>query len=178
MGNKLFDNIMKIIQAAVVFTGATLVSLEVDLELPRGFVARIHQVELRFDRLGEDFETVSADQLARLRMALILDPDDTNAISHTSNRVDHDILADLEITLMQVGGSAGDPGWLLPENMSKQIIFSGQGVDVITARNMRLNAQAEGGVAANITESFGIAIIYYTLEEVKDADILQLLDIL
>ena len=179
MANKLFDNLLKIIQGAAVFTGATQISLEIDLELPRGFVARIHYVELRVDRMHEDHENNETDNLIRYRVALIKDPDDTTSQSLPSNSVQHDVLMDLEVS-MYITASSASPiqNFANEERNFKQIYFSGEGVDVITARNMRLNLDAEGADAADATEAFGIAIIHYTLEEVKDEDILALLDIL
>lgn len=177
MVSKLFDNLLKTIQAASVFTAGTLVSLEVDFEIPRGFVVKIHSVELRIDRVLEDFEAINADKLARLRIALIKDPDDITTVSFTSNRVQHDVLIDLEVSFGITLGTA--ESWIFFDNVpTKYRQFSNQGNDVIIARNMRLNIDGEGTDVADLTESFGIAIIDYTLEEVKDEDILNILDIL
>lgn len=175
--NKLFDDILRILQAAVVYTGVTQVSLEVDFEIPRGYVVKIRAIELRVDRIHEDLENFSVDRVVRYRIALIKDPDDTTSLAHGSNRTEHDVLADLEVSVLTVAGTAGDPGTLIEVN-SKLINFEEMKVDVITARNMRLNVDAEGTDATLATEAFGIAIIYYTLEEVKDDDIINLLDIL
>lgn len=178
MGNKLFDNLLKIIQGASVFTGTTLVSLEIDFELPRGFVAKIRYVELRVDRMHEDHEANETDNLIRYRVALIKDPDDITTISLQSNRVQHDVLMDLEASQYITLTASGNNLAVGEENNFKQIYFDQEGVDVITARNMRLNIDAEGTDGADATEAFGICIIHYTLEKVSDNDILNLLDIL
>ena len=41
MGKKDFDNLLKSIQGSFTYLGATIASLEVDFELPRGFIAKI-----------------------------------------------------------------------------------------------------------------------------------------
>jgi len=176
MVNKLFDNLLQIIEGALVYTGATATSLEIDFELPRGYVAKIHKIILRVDRVMTDIESVVVDKLIRYLIALILDPDDTTTTTQGSNIVDHDVIADHEVEVLISAGTAEAIIHITPQFIIFD--FSNLDVDVITARNMRLNIDAEGTNAADATGAFGIGQIYYTLEKIKDDDILEILNIL
>lgn len=175
--NKLFDDILQVLEGAFVFTGATTVSLEMDFEIPRGYVVKIHKVTLEVQRIAEDIETISADKLIRYLIALLKDPDDATTVSMSSNNVEHDVLIDHEVEVLIVAGTAGDTTSYVSKSRL-EMDFSHLGLDVITARNMRLNGDVEGTDAADGTEAFGIAHVYYTLEKVTDEIILNLLNIL
>lgn len=176
MPNKLFDDLLKVIEGALVYTGATAISLEIDFELPRGYVAKIRKIILRVDRIMGDIESVVVDKLIRYLIALLLDPDDTTTTTLTSNTVEHDVIADHEVEVLISAGTAEAIIWITPYSII--LDFDKMGVDVITARNMRLNIDAEGTNAADATGAFGVAQIYYTLEKIKDEDILEILNIL
>ena len=177
MGKALFDDLVKILLAQSTFTSSTVVSLEVDFELPRGYVAKIREVEMRVDRIVEDFETIASDRLIRYNAALVRDPDDTVTTGLTSNRVEHDVIADIEVGALS-NLSAGSENMMVFEDNSKVVNYERMGSDMITARNMRLNIVGAGTDVAQATEAVGKAIIHYTLEKVTDTDILNLLDIL
>lgn len=177
MANILLDNLLKVFRGRTTITGNTLVSTELDFDIPRGFVIRIHEVILEIKSIIEDFEGISVDKLATIRAALIRDPDDVTSILIPDETVDHDVLVDLEGEVLIVAGVAGDTVGLF-RNMRISINFSAEGVDVITARNLRMNVQAVGTDAADVTEASINATIHYTLEKITDADILALLDIL
>lgn len=176
MGRKDFDDLLQVLEGAIVMTASTIVSLEMDFEIPRGYIIKIHQAILKVERLAEDFETISADKLARIAICLLLDPDDVSTTTMSSNAVDHDVLMDLDIDAMLVAGTAGDVVSTLQATNEKLIDFGK--MDVVSARNMRLNARASGTDAGDITETFAVAQVYYTLERVTDIDVLNLLDIL
>ena len=175
--NPLFDNLLKVIEGVVILTANTIVSLEIDFELPRGFVARIHQVLLRVERINEDFEAISVDKMARISFALVRDPDDSTTTSIPTNETQHDVIMDHEVEILIVAGTAGDPG-IYVSPLSREKSFVNAGGDQITARNMRLNAVGGGTDNADLTESIAVAHIEYTLEEVELDFILDILDIL
>jgi len=173
-----FDNLMQVIEVAAVFTAGTLVSTEVDLELPRGFVAKIHSILLRVDRIAEDIEGISVDKLIRYLLAIINDPDDQTQTTLGSNIVDHDLLLDLEVEVILTAGTAGDTvALIIPSDARREKSFSDNGLDTIAARNLRLNIDVEGTDLADATEAFGVVQISYTLEKVTDQDILAVLQI-
>lgn len=156
---------------------ANTVSAEIDLDLPRGYVAKIKTAMMEFRRVGEDFEGISADKLARLQAALVLDPDDAANFTVPTNVVSHDVLMEIEGEVIIVAGTAGDV--IARFDMARLIKnFESEKLDVITARNMRLNVDGGGTDVSDLTESTCVAIIDYTLEKITDADILSLLDIL
>ena len=173
----LFDNVMKVFRIRSLFTGATLVSTEIDLDIPRGFIVKIHDAKLEVINIGEDFETISVDKYARYKMALVKDPDDITTIEIPSGVVDHDVIMDHEVDVLLTGGTAGDTLGHIGNTKQEQN-FSGEGLDVFTARNMRMNLDVEGTDAADGTEAAGQITLNYTLEEIKDADIINILDIL
>jgi len=175
MANKLFDNLIKVIEGIVVLSAGSVASLEIDLELPRGFVAKIRHIMMRVERVEEDFEQISTDKVARISMALVRDPDDTTSSSVPSNETQHDVIMDHEVGFLMVAGTAGDFGFYVSDVRRERQYGEG---DVITARNMRLNAVASGTDLADITEALAVVHIDYTLEEVSDNDILSILDIL
>ncbi len=172
-----FDNIMKVLFVSQTFTGATLVSTELDFDIPRGFIVKIHKVIMEHVQIFEDFEGISVDKLARMLSALIKDPDDTSTIDFTSNVVDHDVLMNLDTEIIIVAGTAGDTGFLVKNNKS-ELNFAAEGLDVFTARNMRVNSDAFGTDAADITEASVSVKVHYTLEKISDEMIINLLDIL
>ena len=175
--NPLFDNLLKVIEGVVVLTGTTTVSLEIDFELPRGYVAKIHDVILRVERINEDFEGISVDKLARISFALLRDPDDSTTVSIPTNQTQHDVIMDHEVEVLIVAGTAGDPGiWV--SKLSREKTFAREGADLITARNMRLNAIGGGTDGADLTESLAVCHIEYTEEKVDEDDIIDVLDIL
>ena len=176
MVRKDFDNLMKLHEGAVVFTGVTLASLELDFEIPRGFIIKIWKAILKLESVTQDIEGVSADKLIQFRVALYRDPDDINGIGSITNETQHDLIMDLEAELFIVAGTAGDPGYIF--KYKPEVLVVPEHVDLISARNLRLNVRATGTDGADATETVAISHIWYTLEEVKDADILQLLDIL
>lgn len=177
MAKILLDNLLKVFRSSLTLTGATQVSKELDFDIPRGFVIKIHEVTLEISSLSEDFEGISVDKLARVNGALVKDPDDTSTIGPPTDSVDHDVIADINCEILIVAGVAGDTAFWVSQ-IAKKFNFSAEGVDVITARNMRLNVDVFGTDAADLTESAIQVTVHYTLEKITDADILALLDIL
>lgn len=174
----MFDNIIKTMAVRTVFTGATLVSTEIDFELPRGFIAKIHDILIKVNKIMRDFEAIAAQKSATLNICLIRDPDDITTIQFPSNTVDHDVLAALEVEVDVEFGTAETDIVIVPPEARIEKNFSAEGLDAFTARNMRFNIDALGTDAADITESEAEVFIDYTLERITDDDIINLLDIL
>lgn len=177
MAKNMFDNVMKVMSARITFTGATLVSTELDFELPRGYIAKIHDVHMHIEKIFEDFEGLSVDAIADWIMCLVKDPDDITSIVFPTNTVDHDILMVMKGGIMIIAGTAGDPGIAI-YGTSKERNYSAEGLDVFTARNMRFNIDAFGASNGSMTESRANVDIHYTLERITDDNIINLLDIL
>lgn len=155
--SKMFDNIMHVIKSShtSIVSGSGTVSDELDLELPRGYVAKIKEIV---------FEAVNGEALVHnIQGAVVNDPDDNVTITIPENRVDHDVIAD--VGYQQGAGSTIGSWW-------RQYYFD-QELDVIAARNIRVNLANSGAGAFNMMTK-----IYYTLEEVTSDLLLNLLDIL
>ncbi len=173
-GKADFDNLLKVIVAVNTFNTSTVVSQEIDFELPRGYVAKIHMIEMRFDRINEDMEALAIDSATDLGMVLVLDPDDTITTDIGENETQQDAIAWHKIDVVWTG--TGDTvHW---DESNKILQFTANGLDVITARNARMNSIGGGPDVSDLTEASAVLIIYYTLEKVTDVDILNLLDIL
>lgn len=175
MGKKDFDNLFKVIQAGITLNVVSIISIELDLELPRGFIAKIYKVIFEWRSWGTDLVGLGAIEAdLQMNCSLIRDPDDITTTQMPQNAVQHDVIAETSEGVFQnpTGSLAGFTSLL-----RKTIDFP-EHIDVITARNMRFNATGGGADSANITESAARVEVYYTLEKVTDADILELLDIL
>jgi len=172
MGKDLFDNLMKVIKIENIIASTTIVTVEVDFELPRGFVAKIHKVIMGL-RNYVQFTTVG--DAAQLNSCLVRDPDDITTTQIPVNSVQHDAIMDwvAEILILEVTAVGEIVLW--NDGFYKTVDFTTLGMDVITARNMRFNTVA---FASTLDGADTMCEIYYTLEEVTDIDILNLLDIL
>lgn len=165
--SRLFDNIMQVIAQEGTIAGTTVASAEIDLELPRGYVAKIHKVIVQMN--GWD-AVLGAAENDRFDWALLLDPDDTETITMPTNSVEHDVLVSGQfgnLTITNLG--------MVPETEMQYDFSQLEGLDILTARNMRWNIVA-GGTDLNGAKLK--VLIYYTLEVVKDSEIMELLDIL
>ena len=165
--SKLFDNILQVIHVRNTINGTTTVSTEIDLELPRGYVAKIRKIKFQVDNAEEKW---AATEIAAFTAALLLDPDDATTTQMPNNEVEHDVLAEHNCGI--VSGAANAPESF---NMNAEWIYFEDTEDVITARNMRFNSIAS---TASFDDAFHEVYVYYTLEQVKDTEIMELLDIL
>jgi len=172
MGKDLFDNLMKILKVENTAAGTTIVSLEVDFELPRGFIAKIHKLIFSSRAYINSFTVGDA---VRHSIALVRDPDDITTVLIPNNSVQHDVIADYIHETLVLEITAVGEIFLAGNGFNKIIDFTNLGLDVITARNMRFNSVATT-TGGNGT-IFGVAI-HYTLEKISNEDILNLLDIL
>ncbi len=171
MANKDFDDLLKVLRVSVTLNGTTTVSTEIDFELPRGFIAKIRKVHIGIWNITD---VLIAAEVVSVNGALVRDPDDATQVQFPQNTVEHDVIADYQQEYIGIVGAAGQ---FTVKNHGNQGIFDfeAMGVDVITARNMRINTQADGTELGTATTR---VIIFYTLEKVTDVDILNLLDIL
>lgn len=171
------DHIMRVLAASLTLTGTTAVSVELDFDIPRGFVVKIHQTEISVKNVVEDFEGISVDKIGRIRAAIVRDPDDAVTVAIPNNSVSHDVLDAHNVDVIITAGTAGDTAFYIGPPI-KRNQYGPTGLTVITARNIRLNADAFGTDAADFTESEVEAIVIYELIRVTDTDILNLLDII
>lgn len=167
--SRLFDNIMQVISVSNEVTGTTIISTEIDLELPRGYVAKIHKIRVQFQDCIAKMVNAEIDEI---QYALLLDPDDATTVAMPHETVEHDVILSGQFQYSVVTASHGG----LFNKFEEQWDFSHlEGLDILSARNMRFNISA--------TEEFvdGAEVecqMWYTLEVIKDTQIMELLDIL
>lgn len=167
--SRLFDNIMQNIQVRNTIASTTTVSSEIDLELPRGYVAKIHKVIVFAYDIWDLIVNTEKDLI---EFALLLDPDDTETTAIPENTVEHDVLVDGTIEY----GINTTLGNSFVENYRTEWDFSHlEGLDILSARNMRFNIV---GAADYVDGAEVRCEIFYTLEPIKDNQIMELLDIL
>jgi len=177
MANKDFDNLLKIFKGNISLNAGSTVSTELDFDIPRGFIIKIKKIILQFMNWSEDYEGLAQGETTfAAQAALIRDPDDTTTIQIPPGSVQHDVLAESQMV--------GYIHSVTNENLGPTVtgiinIFDfNHEDDMISARNLRLNAIGQGNDLAVLTETVIQAVVYYTLEQVKDVDLLNLLDIL
>lgn len=172
MAKAIFDNLMKMIKEDGVIATTTVQSVEIDLELPRGYVAKIKKVVMEFADLAVLIEGLAADDSESYQCALLRDPDDIVTVTTPVNSVEHDVIVEWH------------PNWGLAFGTAENSFMFGlfhrqwtfdQELDVVTARNLRFNIVGAGG--STLTPRI-VVQIWYTLERIRDTQILELLDIL
>lgn len=169
--SKLFDDLVYVYKSTHGNPPAGVTtSKEIDLDLPRGYVAKIRDVI--FTCLG--IEALANSEGATLEMALINDPDDEDSYEIPDDTVKHDVIAGHKYGCEVKIDTTNGVGVFFGNNPIKEINFQSMGVDVISARNMRFNVNNGGANAIVDCE----CEIYYTIEPVKGEGLLNLLDIL
>ena len=167
--SRLFDNIMQMIQVTNTVASTTVISTEIDLELPRGYVAKIHKVIVYW---RDVFDKMASGDKDNELYAVLLDPDDATSLGPPGNSVEHDVLCNGSF---EAAALAADYMGV-HNSLRHETDFSHlEGLDILSARNMRFNTQ---GGNTDYDGSEMECQIYYTLEAIKDTQIMELLDIL
>lgn len=170
--SKHFDQLMKVIAVQHENIADTTLSIEVDLELPRGYVAKIKIVIFEItSHGGPSIGTTVTD--IDWDSALLRDPDDAVTLEIPENEVQHDVIADFCGSVIFDIDTTNGLGVFhsIPER--KTIYFNEMDFDIVTARNLRFNVECSAQSALDIK-----CTIYYTLEKITSTEILELLDIL
>ena len=170
------DNLLKYVSANVANNAGAAGSAEIELDIPRGYVAKIHRMKIATYNLSEDIYNQTADFACQIAAALVRDPDDSSNIT-PPNSVKHDIL---QYVLVDVTGTdIGNQGSsTLVLNESVDTGYIPESIDVITARNLRFNIDQFGTNKSILTASGMRAEVWYTYEKVTNTDLAELLDIL
>lgn len=185
---ELWDNMMRVVKvnSGELDTSGGKATEIVDLQIPRGFIARVRkvffEVRLQEEQLPEVPISPASGVIERLNkffMALVNDPDDEESIAIPTHEIDHDVIADAEfhiervltyytdVTMIPRGGYA----FVAP---SKMVDFP-ETIDVICPRNVRFNAS---GVVIGATVKPQVTVtVYFTYEKVTNDLLLELLNI-
>lgn len=173
---KMTDNLLKYVSANVANNAGTAGSAEIEFDIPRGYVAKIHRMKISSYNLSEDLFNQTSDFAAQIAAALVRDPDDSTNIT-PPNSVKHDILQYLLVDITGYAqGSTG--GGMMIVNESVDTGYIPEGIDVITARNLRFNIDQFGTNKSDLTASGMRAEVWFTYEKVTNTDLAELLDIL
>lgn len=158
---KLYDNLFRVIKANSGEFGANdTVNTEIlDLQIPRGYVARIRKVIFQ-PRAMSDEQVTNMDY--QLYGALINDPDDENSYQIPTYTIDHDVICDFEWELHSLTTTSGA---YIHDNKTFEIDFNEE-MDVIAVRNLRFNALIHGSQLGTIKSQVDIKV-YFTYEKVS-----------
>lgn len=163
MGKNDFDNLVKIIKGELTTSGTSVISVELPLNLPRGYIFKIFKVVFQ---IAEIVGQGAGDNT--LEIALVRDPDDITTTSVPNLEFVHDVICDYFDVLNDTNA---------PHHLKSNVTQDfPEHVDVITARNLRANCKLRN--ATPFTGSKCDVVVYGTLERVTDNQILELLDIL
>lgn len=169
---KHFDQLMKVYKAQLTLNSTATISVEVDLELPRGYVAKIKIVEFQIRLVGV-LQTSANIFTEFWTVALVKDPDDDTTVAIPIAEVQHDVIADFIANYAGILDTTNHNGAFIADPFRKIIYFNENEFDIITARNMRFNGTESADLDAVV-----FCTIYYTLEAIKKQETLELLDIL
>jgi len=168
---KHFDQLMHVVRAEIENVDPNVESIEIDLELPRGYVAKPKIIRIRTFTLEANI--AATVQGYDIEAALIRDPDDATTIEIPNNEVQHDVITDYKASITYTIDQTNGVGTYICTNPIEFLYLEEAGFDIVTARNMRFNAQCSDAINIDIDVT-----IWYTLESIKKNEILELLDIL
>lgn len=169
---KHFDQLFRVIAVQHAALDTDIDTVEVDLELPRGYVAKIKIVIFEIISVGAPSLGTAVVGID-FQAALLRDPDDATTVQIPPNEVQHDVIADFAGSILHILDATNGLGVYFNTDGQKIIHFDENEFDIITARNCRFNATAGAQTAMDIK-----CTIYYTLEVITDTEVLELLDIL
>ena len=160
---KLFDNLYKVIKAnsGSIEANDTVLTEILDLQIPRGYCARIRKVIFR--------DNVNVDQKDQaqffFRGALVLDADDEASYQIPTFEIDHDVLCDYEHEYVRFEEDATPNGISYLHNQETMYHFDEE-MDVVTVRNIRHNLMTNG-LNVSDTKSQTKIIVYFTYEKIS-----------
>lgn len=162
---KLFDNLYKVIKAnSGVLANDTVATEILDLQIPRGYCARIRKVRFIDHALTANNESVDR---FKVNGALVLDPDDEESYAIPTFTVDHDVCCDSEHEYCRflVGAPVTD-AFSMNNNKETGIDFD-EGLDVVTVRNVRYNVLATGLSTSPESTMQQHIEVYFTYEKIS-----------
>jgi hypothetical protein len=180
MKGKLYDNMFRVVKvnSNELTTGAGINTEIVDLQIPRGFVARVRKIffDIRMKKEQVPVENGTIlESLTSYFMALVNDPDDETSIAIPTHQIDHDVIADAEFHIDRVlTDETTLTGGYAVVNPTKMIDFT-EDIDVMCPRNIRFNARAD--IIGATAKPQAIVTVYFTYERVGESALLELLNI-
>jgi len=160
---KLFDNLYKVIKvnSGVLDTNDGVFTEIMDLQIPRGWCARIRRVIFRDHSLVEQLD----QQNFKLIMALVMDPDDEESVQIPTAEIDHDVLCDAEHEYQRFEEDETPNGISVLKPKETQHDFTEE-IDVVTVRNIRFNTLGSRMMVTATTLQTR-CIVYFTYEKIS-----------
>lgn len=168
---KHFDQLMHVIALNVHNVTGIVQSFEIDLELPKGYVAKPKKIILELTSIPAVTAGVAMED-DEIQCALIRDPDDITTIEIPDNSIQHDVIADAIFCSAWLW-LAASVGLYVFNHTIKILDFYEDAFDIVSARNMRFNVIGTAAVNFDVKMT-----MYYTLESISKDEVLELLDIL
>ncbi|MBA7545441.1 hypothetical protein ES705_37809 [subsurface metagenome] len=159
----LFDNLYKVIKvnSGVLDTNDGVFTEIMDLQIPRGWCARIRRVIFRDHSLTEQ----KPQQNFKLLMALVMDPDDEEHTQIPTAEIDHDILCDAEHEYNRFDFGT-DPNGISVVKPHETLHDFPETLDVVTVRNIRFNTLGSR-MDTTLTTLQTRCIVYFTYEKIS-----------
>lgn len=160
---KLFDNLYKVVKgnSGAISENDGVFTEIFDLQIPRGYCARIRRVIFRDHAL-----TTQVDQTRfKINGAIVLDPDDEDSYQIPTFTVDHDVLCDCEHEYMRFEEDATPNGISFLNNKETVHDFD-EGLDAVTVRNIRFNTLTNGMDVDPATYQLHCEV-YFTYEKIS-----------
>jgi len=167
---KLFDNLYKVIKgnSGEISVNEGVFTEIIDLQIPRGYCARIRKVKMQIRGLS-DQDTTNLNGM--LRNAVVLDADDENSTHIPMFEVDHDVLCDFlfeikGINQTGVGGYVA-ADFTIDSSQAIQWIEFPETLDAVTVRNIRCNSIAFGLSCGGENPPQIDNTVYFTYEKIS-----------
>lgn len=159
---KLFDNLYKVIKcnSDAIAANDTVVTEILDLQIPRGYCARIRKIIFSARTLKDQ---TPANFHFTMLSALVLDPDDETHASIPTFEVDHDVLADARFEMWGDITTTGESSLWTPR---WEINFD-ETLDIVTVRNVRFNTIVNGMIVNGDNKPQTEVEVYFTYEKIS-----------
>lgn len=159
---KLFDNLYKVIKvnSGGISQNDTVATEILDLQIPRGYCARIRQVHFRIRTLKDQ---TNANFMFHMLTACVLDADDENSIAIPTFEVDHDVLIDARFEMWGEITTTGETSLWTEE----RVYHFDEEMDVVTVRNIRHNTLVNGMTVGGDDPPQCEMIVYFTYEKIS-----------
>ncbi|GAG88455.1 unnamed protein product [marine sediment metagenome] len=161
---KLYDNLFKVVKgnSGSLSENDGVFTEIFDLQIPRGYAARIRKIVWEPQILSEQSDQV----YFRLLGACVLDPDDETSVAIPTFTVDHDVCADYSFEMVRYEENTTPNGISVAISRRETIDFD-EGLDVVTVRNIRVNTMITGSAAGGSAQCQLRASVYFTYEKVS-----------
>lgn len=170
------DNLLNVVSVNLGLNGAAAVTAELELDIPRGYVAKIHRIKMQVVNWSADlYNLASTDYNAQIAAVLMRDPDDTSTVNMPNNPT-HDSLVHMYSDIYHSADSTGRT--FFADNLGYDSGWIPESVDLITARNLRCNADVFGNANSDILDAAVRYYVWFTYEKVTSSDLAELLQIL